>query len=197
MPTVYQIDGITPVVHPGAFVHPSAVLIGDVIIEDGAYVAPLAALRGDFGRILVGRGANVQDCCVMHCFPGADCVIEEDGHIGHGVVLHGCRVARGALVGMNSVVMDGAVIGEQAFVAAMSFVKSGFAVPPRTLVAGVPAKVVRDLSQDEMDWKQLGTLDYQDLVRRSHASLRAVEALPAIEPGRPRFSTGRALPKRR
>jgi phenylacetic acid degradation protein len=131
--TVYEIDGITPVVDPTAFVHPSAVLIGDVLVGAGAYIGPCASLRGDFGRLEVRAGANLQDSCTMHGFPGTDTIVEEDGHIGHGAVLHGCIVQRNALVGMNAVVNDNAVIGESAMVAAMAFVKAGFVVPPRSL----------------------------------------------------------------
>ena len=154
MVEVYAIDGVTPVVHPEAFVHPTAVLIGDVIVGAGVYVGPGASLRGDFGRLILGAGCNFQDNCVMHGFPGSDTVVEADGHIGHGAVLHGCVVKRNALVGMNAVVMDGAVIGESAFVAAMSFVKAGFAVPARSLVAGIPARLRRELTDEEIAWKE-------------------------------------------
>ena len=123
--TVYAIDGVTPVVDPTAFVHPSAVLIGDVVVGPGCYVGPCASLRGDFGHIEMHAGANLQDCCVMHGFPGTGTIIEEEGHIGHGAVLHGCRIERNALVGMNAVVNDNAVVGESAIVAAMAFVKAG------------------------------------------------------------------------
>lgn len=186
-PRVYAIDGLVPVVDPSAFVHPSAVLIGDVIIGPGVYIGPCASLRGDFGRLIVKSGANVQDCCVMHGFPGSDTVVEEDGHIGHGAVLHGCTVGRNVLVGMNVVVMDNAVIGESAIIAAQAFVKAGMEVPPRSLVAGIPAKVVRELTEQEMRWKADGTAVYQDLTRRCHASLVETEALTAVEPNRRRF----------
>lgn len=176
----YSIDGVRPVVHPSAFVHPTAVLIGDVHIGPDCYVAPLASLRGDYGTIRMERGSNLQDCCVMHSFPERTCLIGVDGHIGHGAVLHGCTIERGALVGMNAVVMDDAVIGEQAVVAAMAFVKSGAVIPPRTLAAGIPAKVLRDLRDDEMKWKQEGTLSYQQLTRRCFASL--TEVTPLSEP---------------
>lgn len=160
--TVYEIDGIVPVVDPSAFVHPSAVLIGDVLVGPGAYVGPCAALRGDFGRLEVRAGANVQDCCVMHGYPGTDTIVEEDGHIGHGAILHGCLIQRNALVGMNAVVNDNAVIGESAFVAAMAFIKAGFVAPPRTLVAGVPGRIVRTLTAQELAWKVEGTQSYQE-----------------------------------
>ena len=196
-PRVFAIDGVTPVVHPDAFVHPSAVLIGDVIVGPGCYVGPCASLRGDFGRIVLERGSNVQDNCTAHAFPSLDVIVEEDGHIGHGAVLHGCIVRRNALVGMNAVIMDGAVIGEAAFVAAMAFVKAGFQVPPRTLAAGLPAKVARDLTDDEITWKTEGTREYQRLTRRSLATMVECAPLSEPEPDRPRVDAGRSEPLHR
>ncbi len=181
----YSIDGVIPVVDPTAYVHPSAVLIGDVIVGPGAYIGPLASLRGDFGRIVIEEGANLQDTCVMHGFPGTDTVVEVNGHIGHGAVLHGCVVRRDALVGMNAVVMDEAEIGEKTIVAACAFVRAGLKIPAGKLVAGVPAKVVRDLSEDEIAWKRAGTGTYQELTRRSLASLVEVAPLTAVEENRP------------
>ena len=183
----YALDGIRPVVDPTAHVHPTAVLIGDVIVGPGVYIGPLASLRGDFGRIVIERGANVQDTCVMHGFPGSDTVVEENGHIGHGAVLHGCVVRRDALVGMNAVVMDEAEVGEQTIVAACAFVRAGLKLPPRSLVAGLPAKVVRELTATEIAWKREGTGVYQDLTRRCLASLVECEPLPVIEPDRARM----------
>jgi len=192
--TVYSIDGVTPVVDPAAFVHPTAVLIGDVIVGAGCYIGPAACLRGDFGRLEIRAGANVQDTCVMHAFPGHDTLVEEGGHIGHGAVLHGCIVQRNALVGMNAVVNDNAVIGESAIVAAMAFVKAGMVVPPRTLAAGMPAKVVRALTETELAWKVEGTLSYQQLNRRSLTTMRATRPLAAPEPDRARFELPELLP---
>lgn len=191
---VWAINGLTPVVDPTAFVHPSAVLIGDVIVGPGCYIGPAASLRGDFGRLEIRAGANLQDCCVMHGFPGTDTIVEEDGHIGHGAILHGCIVRKGALVGMNAVVNDNAVIGESAIVAAMAFVKAGMVVPPRTLVAGVPAKVVRVLTDQEMAWKVEGTQSYQELTRRSLATMVETVALTAAEPDRKRIDLPELLP---
>ena len=190
----YRLDGWTPVIHPTAHVHLSAVLIGDVIVGPGCYVGPCASLRGDFGRIVLHEGANLQDTCVMHGFPGADTLIEADGHVGHGAVLHGCVVRRGALVGMNAVVMDEAEVGEGAFVAASAFVRAGFRIPPRTLAAGVPAKVLRELSEQELAWKADGTALYQALTRRCLASLEETAPLPAAEPGRPRMTVSDLKP---
>ena len=191
---VYAIDGIVPVVDPTAYVHPSAVLIGDVIVGPGCYVGPCASLRGDFGRLILERGANLQDTCVMHGFPGTDTVVEEEGHIGHGAVLHGCRVGKNALIGMNAVIMDNAIIRESAIVAASAFVKAGAEIPPRSLVAGMPAKVIRELSNDEIAWKGEGTRTYQDLTRRSLATMVECEPLAAMEADRKRIHMPDVVP---
>lgn len=187
MVKVYSIEGVTPVVHPTAFVHASAVIIGDVIIGADCYIGPNACLRGDFGRIRVEQGVNIQDCCIVHGFPERDTVVEENGHIGHGAVLHCCRIGRNALVGMNAVVMDKADVGESAIVAAMAFVKAGMVVPPKSLVAGIPAKVVRELTEQEMAWKVEGTVLYQQLARRSLATMTETVALTEVEADRKRI----------
>lgn len=194
MPTVYAIDGIVPVVDPSAYVHPSAVLIGDVIVAAGAYVGPCACLRGDFGRIVVEAGANVQDTCVLHGFPGRDTVVGESANIGHGAVLHGCTIGRGALVGMNCVVNDNAEVGEYAVVAAMAFVKAEASIPARTLVAGTPARVLRSLSDEEVGWMKQNVGLYQQLAGRSARTMQAVEALTAVEPDRKRIEIPDAIP---
>ena len=191
---VFAIDGIVPVVHPSAYVHPSAVLIGDVIVGPDCYVGPCASLRGDFGRLILERGVNVQDTCVMHGFPGTDTVVEENGHIGHGAVLHGCRIRRNALVGMNAVIMDNAIIGESSIVAASAFVKAGAEIPPRVLVAGMPAKVIRELSDEEIRWKGEGTATYQDLTRRSLATMVETAPLTAVEADRKRIHMPDVVP---
>ncbi len=182
----YAIDDVVPVVDPSAYVHPSAVLIGDVIVGPGCYVGPCASLRGDFGRIVLHEGANLQDGCVMHGFPGHDTVVERNGHIGHGAVLHSCIVRADAMVGMNAVVMDDAEIGAQAIVAACAFVPAGMQVPPRSLAAGLPAKVRRELSDEEIAWKLEGTRTYQELARRCLHGLREVQPLAAPEAERGR-----------
>ncbi len=192
--TVWAIDGAIPVVDPTAYVHPTAVLIGDVIVGPGCYVGPAACLRGDFGRLEIRAGANVQDTCILHAYPGNETVVEEEGHIGHGAILHGCTVKRNALVGMNAVVNDNAVIGESAVVAALAFVKSDMIVPPRTLVAGIPARVLRLLTEEELAWKAEGTASYRELTRRSFATLRATTPLAAPEPDRRRIELPELLP---
>ncbi|MFC3109991.1 phenylacetic acid degradation protein PaaY [Undibacterium arcticum] len=194
MVKVYSIDGVTPVVHPTAYVHPSAVLIGDVLIGPRCYVGPGASLRGDFGRLILEEGANLQDTCVMHGFPDSDTVVEANGHIGHGAVLHGCRIGRNAMIGMNAVVMDDAVVGEASIVASMAFVKAGMIVPPRSLVVGIPARVVRALSDEEIAWKSNGTAQYQALAERSLRTMQQVEALTEAEPDRKRVNAGAATP---
>jgi phenylacetic acid degradation protein len=184
---VYAIDGIIPVVDPTAYVHPSAVLIGDVIIGPGCYVGPCASLRGDFGRLIMEAGANLQDTCVMHGFPGTNTLVEENGHIGHGAVLHGCRIGKNVLVGMNAVIMDNAIIGESSIVAASAVVKASQEIPPRTLVAGVPAKIVRRLSDEEIEWKLNGTRSYWELTRRCLATMVETSPLSAAEANRKRI----------
>jgi phenylacetic acid degradation protein len=181
---VYSLEGVTPVVDPSAFVHPQAVLIGDVAIGPRCYVGPGASLRGDMGRIVMGPGSNVQDNCVLHTFPAKEVRLEEDAHIGHGAVLHGCTVKRGALVGINAVLMDDVVVGEEALVGACSFVRAGFIVPPRTLVTGSPAREVRELTAEELAWKAVGTREYQELAVRCLASLVECEPLTVVPPGR-------------
>ncbi|SJZ92686.1 transferase hexapeptide repeat family protein [Consotaella salsifontis] len=183
---IYAYDGVVPAIDPSAFVHPNAVVIGDVIIGAACYVGPCAVLRGDFGRIILERGSNIQETCVVHSFPAIDVVVEEDGHIGHGAVLHGCRVRRNAMVGMNAVVMDEAVIGENAIVGAMAFVKSGMIVPPNTLVAGVPARVMRELTKEEIAWKSEGTGIYQRLAFEAAEKLAPAQPLAAPEADRRR-----------
>lgn len=185
---IYSLEGVIPVVDPTSFVHPQATLIGDVIIGPRCYIGPGAALRGDMGRIVIGAGSNVQDNCVLHTFPAKEVHLEEDSHIGHGAVLHGCTVRRAALVGINAVVMDDAVVGEQSLVGAASFVRAGFIVPPRTLVMGAPARVVRELTPQEIEWKAVGTREYQELTVRCLASLQECPPLTQAPPGRESLS---------
>ncbi len=185
-PQVYSFEGVVPVIDPSAYVHPSAVLIGDVIVGAGCYVAPGAVLRGDFGRIVLGREANLQDNCVVHSLPDFDCVMDERSHIGHGAVIHGCHIGRDALIGMNAVILDRARVGEQSIVAAMALVKMRGEVPPRTLVGGVPARVMRELTDDDLRAKQANTDSYVRLAQRCRPGIARVTALQAPEPDRPR-----------
>ncbi len=179
---IYSIDGIVPVVDPDSFVHPLASIIGNVIIGPGCYIGPFASLRGDFGRIIMESGSNIQDSCTIHTGDKTDTVVGRDGHIGHGAILHGCRLMPNVLIGMNATVMDGAVIGENSIVGAMAYVKADFQVPPGVLVTGIPGKVVRPLTGADLEHKMAGTRLYQELARRCLASLREVE--PVRTPSR-------------
>lgn len=171
----YSIDDVIPVVSPDAYVHPSAVLIGDVIIEAGVYIGPFASLRADFGQIKICQNANIQDCCVVHGFPNSVTIIEEYGHIGHGAILHGCHIGKNALVGMNSVILDLAEIGENTIIGANSLVKTKDVIPANVLAMGSPAKIARALTEEEVIWKTKGTKEYIALAQRSLSSLKHVE----------------------
>lgn len=187
----YEIDGVVPVVDPTAFVHETASLIGDVIVGPGCYIGPFASLRGDFGRIVVGAGSNVQDSCVIHAFPGADAVLEPNSHVGHQAVLHGCTIGSYALIGIGAIVLDGAAVGENALVGAGAVVTAGTVIPAGALALGSPAKVVRQLDEVAIEWKRDGVRIYQELAQRSIATLRPVTPLTEPEPDRARVSTGR------
>lgn len=184
----YAIDGVGPIVDSTAFVHPMAVLIGDVIIGAGCYIGPCASLRGDFGRIVVKAGANIQDSCTLHSFPNKCTVVEENGHIGHGAVLHGCVVGSDALVGMNAVVLDGAEIGAQSIVGACALVSAGMQIAPRSLVVGVPAKVVRQLNDEEIARKLEGTVAYQRLAQLCVETIIEVAPLTVTEAAKARLA---------
>jgi len=194
MAQIYSFDGVVPVIDPSAFVHPSAVVIGDVIIGPNVIVAPLAVLRGDLGRIIVGAGSNIQDTVVIHGFPRTDTTIGEQGHIGHGAIIHACTLERNVLVGMNAVIMDKAVVGESSIIAASAFVPAKTKIPPQSLAVGVPAKVIRSLTPDELAWKPEATETYQYLRRTSIRSLVPCVPLTAVEPDRRRCSEPDILP---
>jgi len=191
---IYSFDGVVPAIDPSAFVHPSAVVIGDVIIGAGVYVAPFASLRGDLGRIIVGAGANIQDHVVVHGFPGTATTIEDNGHIGHGAIIHACILRRNVLVGMNAVVMDYAVVGESAIIAASAFVAAQSQIPAGSLAMGVPAKVVRQLSEEELAWKLEATATYQRLCLDSRRSMVPCVPLSAPEADRRRCSQPEVVP---
>src|ERR687890_709773 len=159
----YEFNGIKPVVHPSAFVHPQATVTGNVVIGKDVYIGPGCALRGDWGSIVIEDGCNVQENCTVHMFPGVTVVLEAGAHIGHGAVVHGARVGRNALVGMNAVVMDNAVVGAGCIVGALCFVPTEMVIPERKVVVGNPAKIVKDVSDEMLAWKTEGTRLYQQL----------------------------------
>lgn len=171
---IYELEGVRPDIAAGAYVHPDAVIIGDVVIAAGCFVGPSACLRGDLGRILMGEGSNVQDCCVMHTFPDEASVLGENSTVGHGAVLHGCRVGANVLVGMKAVIMDGAEIGENSIVAAMAFVRKGFKSEAGSLIAGIPADVVRRLKASEVADRGTDAMAYQHLTKRYRRGLRRI-----------------------
>ena len=187
MPQIYAFDGIVPVVDPTAFVHDAAVIIGDVILGPDCYVGPGAILRGDFGRIRIEKGSNVQETCVVHSFPNQDVVLEGNSHIGHGAVLHGCHIGENVLIGMNAVVMDKAVVGRNCIVGALSFIKAGAEFVPGQMIAGSPAKVLRPLTEQEIDWKRRGTGVYQTLARNAPEKMERADPLTKEEADRRRI----------
>lgn len=180
----YEFKGLIPVVPEDTYVHPEAVLIGNVILGHGCYIGPGASLRGDFGRIEIGNGANVQDNCIVHSFPGRDAIVEEDGHIGHGAILHGCLIGRNSLIGMNSVIMDGVELGENSIVGAQAFVKAGTIIPARSMVVGAPSRILRQVTDKEIEWKTKGTIQYQTLAQDCLNGMAKVAPLREVEPDR-------------
>jgi phenylacetic acid degradation protein len=183
---ILEFDGFRPVVHESAFVHPNATVTGNVIIGRDVYVGPGAAIRGDWGGIVVEDGCNVQENCTVHMFPGVTVVLEAGAHIGHGAVVHGARIGRNALVGMNAVVMDNAVVGAGCIVGALCFVPTGMEIPERKVVVGNPARVVKDVSDEMLAWKTEGTRLYQALPAQLHRSLKPCEPLREVPADRAR-----------
>ena len=184
MANVFEFDGVVPVIHESAFIHPNATVTGNVIIGRDVYVGPGAALRGDFGGIVIEDGCNVQESCTVHMFPGVTVVLETGAHVGHGAIVHGARIGENALIGMNAVVMDNAVVGAGCIVGALCMVPAGMQIPPRKVVVGNPAKVVKDVSDEMLAWKTEGTALYQALPGRLHATLRACEPLRELPAAR-------------
>jgi phenylacetic acid degradation protein len=180
MANILEFDGFVPVIHESAFVHPNATVTGNVIIGRNVYVGPGAAIRGDWGGIEIEDGCNVQESCTIHMFPGVTVVLERSAHIGHGAVVHGARIGENALIGMNAVIMDNAVVGAGSIVGALCFVPAEMKIPPRKVVVGNPAKIVKDVSDEMLAWKTSGTALYQALPERLHATLRATEPLREV-----------------
>jgi carbonic anhydrase/acetyltransferase-like protein (isoleucine patch superfamily) len=182
---IYAFDGFIPVVHESAFVHPQATVTGNVIIGRDVYIGPGAALRGDWGGIVIEEGCNVQENCTIHMFPGVTVVLETNAHVGHGAIVHGARIGADALIGMNAVIMDNAVVGAGAIVGALCFVPAGMDIPAGKLAVGSPARIVKDVSDDMRVWKKEGTALYQRLPADMRASWQPVEPLRAVPPDRP------------
>ena len=177
---IYSFQGYIPVVDETSFVHPLAAVTGNVIIGKHCYIGPGAAIRGDWGQIILEDGVNVQENCTVHMFPGKSISLKESAHVGHGAIIHGANLGRNCLIGMNAVIMDDANIGDECIVGAMSFVKAESIIPNRSLVVGNPAKVIKQVSDDMIAWKTKGTELYQQLPSQCHESLREVEPLREI-----------------
>lgn len=159
----YEFKGIKPVVHESSFVHPQAAVTGNVIIGKNCYIGPFAALRGDFGKIIIEDGCNVQENCTIHMFPGVTVLLKENAHIGHGAIIHGATIGKNCLVGMNAVVMDNVQLGDESIAGALTFIKEGMKIPPRSIIVGNPGKIVKQVSDEMLAWKTEGTELYQQL----------------------------------
>ncbi|WP_207497318.1 transferase hexapeptide repeat family protein [Aridibaculum aurantiacum] len=181
----YEFKGFKPVVHPSAYVHPQAVVTGNVIIGKDVYIGPGAAIRGDWGAIVIEDGCNVQENCTIHMFPGVTVTLHEGAHIGHGAIIHGATVGRNCLVGMNAVIMDNVELGDECIVGALAFIKADKKIPARSLVVGNPAKIIKQVSDEMIAWKTAGTKLYQMLPSEMHESATPCEPLTEVEPGRP------------
>lgn len=182
---IYSFKGHIPVVHESSFVHPLAAVTGNVIIGENCYIGPGATIRGDWGEIILENGVNVQENCTVHMFPGKSIVLKQGAHVGHGAIIHGANLGRNTMVGMNSVIMDGAVIADECIVGAMAFVKAESVFAPRQLIVGNPAKAIKEVSQQMLAWKTAGTKLYQSLPKDCHDTLREVEPLREIPKDRP------------
>lgn len=182
---IFEFNGYKPVIHQSAFVHPQATVTGNVIIGKDVYVGPGAALRGDWGQIIIKDGCNVQENCIIHMFPGVTVTLHEGAHIGHGAVIHGATIGKNVLIGMNSVVMDNVVIGDNCIIGALTFIPEGMIIPERKIVVGNPAKIVKDVPDEMVEWKTKGTELYQKLPAELYATLKECEPLSEIEKNRP------------
>ena len=183
---IYEFKGFIPVVHESSFVHPQAAVTGNVIIGKDVYIGPGAAIRGDWGGIIIEDGCNVQENCTIHMFPGKSLTLKAGAHIGHGAIIHGANIGRNCLIGMNSVIMDDAIIGDECIIGALTFVKAGMVIPARKMVVGNPAVIVKSVTDEMIQWKTKGTELYQRLPHECHESLHPVEPLREVPADSPR-----------
>lgn len=182
---IYSFKGFIPVVHESSFVHPQATVTGNVIIGKNVYIGPGAALRGDWGGIIVEDGCNVQENCTIHMFPGITVVLKEGAHIGHGAIIHGASIGKNCLVGMNAVIMDNVELGDECIVGALTFIKADERIPARSLVAGNPGKIIRQVSDEMINWKTEGTKLYQALPKDMFEQWKECEPLRELDADRP------------
>jgi phenylacetic acid degradation protein len=183
---IYEFENYRPVIHSSAFIHPNAVVTGNVIIGKNVYVGPGAAIRGDWGEIIIEDGCNVQENCTIHMFPGVTVRLEQSAHIGHGAIVHGASIGKNSLVGMNAVLMDNVEIGAECIIGALTFIPQETKIPARKVVVGNPAKIVKDVTDDMIAWKTEGTKLYQALPAQLHASLKLCEPLREVPADRPK-----------
>ena len=183
---IYEFNGYKPVVHPSSFVHPQAAVTGNVIIGKNVYIGPGAAIRGDWGEIIIEDGCNVQENCTIHMFPGVTVTLKAAAHIGHGAIIHGATIGRNSLIGMNAVIMDNAVIGDECIVGALSFIQAEKQIPNRSLVVGNPGKIIKEVSDEMIKWKTKGTELYQQLPAECHSHLKPCEPLTKVPANRPK-----------
>ena len=182
---IYEFKGFIPVINESSFIHPQAAVTGNVIIGKDVYVGPGAAIRGDWGGIIIEDGCNVQENCTIHMFPGKSITLKAGAHIGHGAIVHGANIGRNSLIGMNAVIMDDAEIGDECIVGALTFVRAEMKVPARKVVVGNPAQIVKDVSDDMIDWKTKGTALYQQLPREMYDTWKVIEPLREMPADRP------------
>lgn len=185
MANIFEFNGYRPVVHESSFIHPNATVTGNVIIGKNVYIGPSAAIRGDWGEIIINDGCNVQENCTIHMFPGVTVLLNENAHIGHGAIVHGGTIGRNVLVGMNAVIMDNVVVGDYSIIGALCFVPDGMIIPERKIVVGNPAKIIKDVSDEMIEWKSKGTQLYQQLPSDLYATLKPCEPLREVPTNRP------------
>ena len=181
---IYEFNGYKPVIDPSSYIHKEATIIGNVIIGKDVYVGPGASIRGDWGKITIKNGCNIQDNCTIHIFPGKDVILEENAHIGHGAIIHGSYIGKNSLIGMNSVIMDDTVIGEECVIGALCFVKGEMKIPNRKIVVGNPAKIKGEVSDDMIKWKKKGTELYQNLPKECRELMKECNPLSKLEKNR-------------
>ncbi|MES2679336.1 MAG: transferase hexapeptide repeat family protein [Bacteroidota bacterium] len=180
MPNIFEFNGYKPVIDRSSFIHPNATVTGNVIIGKNVYVGPGAAIRGDWGKIVIEDGCNVQENCTIHMFPGTTVTLKESAHIGHGAIIHGATIGKNCLVGMNSVIMDNAQVGDECIIGSLCFVPAEMIIEKRKVVVGSPAKVIKDVSDDMIAWKTKGTKLYQQLPADCYATLKPCEPLRRV-----------------
>lgn len=180
MSNIFEFEGYRPVIHETAFIHPNAAVTGNVIIGRDVYIGPGAAIRGDFGEVIIEDGCNVQENCIIHMFPGVTVTLHESAHIGHGAIIHGGVIGRNTLIGMNAVIMDNAIVGDECIIGALTFVPAEMKIPNRKVAVGNPAKIIKDVTDEMIRWKTEGTKIYQALPARLHSSFKACEPLREI-----------------